>query len=111
MIDLGTFVEGEIPEPLEYRFLDSTGEPIDLTGYTATFHMSVGGVPTDLTATVTSPDDGEVTHVWVDGELARQNDLGSLRCEFTVTNDTNTYTSDRMRGFIRAAIREPEPTP
>lgn len=105
-VDLGTYTDGEIPEPLEYTFLDADGAVIDLTGFTATFHLRIGAVDADLAATVSDPDAGEVTHTWLDGELERQGNSGSLRCEFTVSNGTNTYTSERLRGFIRAAIRE-----
>lgn len=104
---LGTFVEGEIPEPLEYQFLDSAGDPIDLTGFTATFHTRINTVETDLAATVSDDENGIVTHIWLDGELERQGDRGSLRCEFVVTNGTNTYVSERLHGFISRAIREP----
>lgn len=106
MIKLGEFVDGEVPEPLEYQFLTVAGDVVDLTGFTATFHLAIGGVATDLPAEVSDPDDGKVTHVWLDGEIARTAGSGRLRCEFTVTNGTNTYTSQAMGGFIRAAIRE-----
>lgn len=107
--DIGTFTEGEIPPPLEYQFLDEAGDPINLTGYTATFHTRIGGVDTDLTASVSDPAEGVVTHVWVADELARQNGRGALRCEFAATNGTNTYISERLHGYIREPIREPAP--
>lgn len=107
LIQLGTFIQGEVPEPLEYQFLDASGTAIDLTGFTATFHLRIGGVDADLDASVSDEDEGKVTHTWLDGELTRANNSGALRCEFTVTNGTNTYTSQRMAGFIYPAIREP----
>lgn len=104
-VDLGSFADGEVPEPLVYAFLDAAGDPIDLTGYTATFSLKVGDADAQtLPATVSTPLEGEVTHTWLDGELERQGSYGRVRAEFVVTNGTNTYVSLKMTGHVRRTV-------
>lgn len=103
-ITLDPYVEGEVPEPLLYQFQDSTGTPIDLTDYDATFHLRIGTTAVELTAEVSDEDSGEVTHTWAEGELVRSGGSGALRCEFVVTNGTNTFISELIRGFVRQPV-------
>lgn len=102
MIELGSFVVGEVPPPIEYSYLDAAGDPINLTGYTATFSI-VKGDGTDLSRTADLSDgpNGEVTYIWVAADM---DTAGVLRCEFKATNGTNTFYSERFVGYVRAAL-------
>jgi len=100
-ISIGPFVAGEVPEGLEYTFLDSDGVAIDLTGFTATFHLKIGEAEADdLLATVSDPTEGTVTHTWLEGELT----AGALRAEFFVENGTNRYASELLTGIVRPPV-------
>jgi hypothetical protein len=100
-IEIGAYVEGERPEPLEYQFLDADGVAVNLTGFTATFRLQVGDPPgVSNAAAVATPLEGKVTYTWAADDLV----AGALRAEFVVTNGTNTYVSDRLVGVVRAAI-------
>lgn len=100
MIRLGTYTEGEIPEPLEYQFLDAGRQPLDLTGFTATFSLQIVGEAATSTDAVVG-DNGKVTHVWSALEP------GIFYAEFVVTNGTNTYISERLHGVVRKALVPP----
>ena len=100
-IRIGPYVEGEIPEPLEYQFLDASGAALNLAGYTAAFRLKVGVAPTlVLPAAVSTPAEGRVEHVWQAGELATSR---SVRCQFWVTNGTNSYASKLLMASVEAA--------
>lgn len=100
-ITIGPYVEGEVPEPIEYQFLDADSAPIDLTGFTATFSLGYRTTAgQSLDADVSTPDEGRVTYVWRAGDLM----AGHLRAEFVATNGTNTYYSDRMNAVVAAPI-------
>lgn len=100
-IEIGPYVSTEIPEPLEYQFLDADGVAVDLAGFTATFSLQIDPAPgTSKTAAVTTPAEGKVTYTWVSGDLT----AGTLQAEFVVTNGTNKFFSDRFSGAVRAAI-------
>lgn len=98
-ITVGPFTEGERPAPLVYTFQDADGNPIDLTGFTATFITNTH----TGTATITDPDAGQVTHVWVDADLVE----GSHRSNFWVGNGTNRYASDLIFWRARPAAGTP----
>lgn len=100
-ITIGPYTAGEVPEPLEYQFLDADGDPIDLTGYTAAFRLSIDGATgTENAATLSAPRGGRVTYTWETGDLT----AGELAAEFEVSNGTNTFISDRLTGTVTAAI-------
>lgn len=102
---LGVFTAGEIPDPLEYTFLDADGAPMtDITSpdWTATFRLRPRhGDAVEGDATVA---DGVATYTWGDGGLDA---AGSYRGEFTVTDGTNTFISEPIRWYARAAIPAP----
>lgn len=103
-ITIGPWTSGEVPEPIEYSFLDSDGTAIDLTGYTATFQLKIGEADAlELDADV-DEDAGTVTHTWVEGELERTGTYGTIRAGFWVSNGTNTYASEPLVGFLRRAL-------
>jgi hypothetical protein len=100
-ITIGPYTDGERPEPLEYQFLDADGDPIDLTGYTAVFRLSIDGATgTETAATLSAPRGGRVTYTWGAGDLTE----GTLAAEFEVSNGTNTFISERLTGTVDAAI-------
>jgi hypothetical protein len=87
-IDAGRYTEGEIPAPLSYSFLDSTGEPLDLDGYTAIFVWRIDRA--DPQVRVAALDGHTATHAWTDGDL---DTAGFLRAAFWVDNGTNRFAS------------------
>lgn len=69
-IPIGPYTRGEIPLPLTYQFLDSSGTPIDLTGFTAKFtYQRNGGSAATKNATITTAASGIVTYIWVSTDL------------------------------------------
>lgn len=96
LIQIGPYVEGEVPEPLSYGFEDSNGEPVDLTGFTATFVLRTQAEESTLPATITDAAGGVVEHVWLEGELTK----GTVSARFWVTNGTNTYASVRIKSNV-----------
>lgn len=95
-VELGSYVVGEVPPPLEYQFLDADGNPIDLTGFgVATFQWSpyVQGQfidPHIETATVSTPTEGRVTYVWDGTEFQLPGEYASM---FFVNDGTTQYAS------------------
>lgn len=75
-VELGSFVVGEIPLPLDYQFLDASGVPIDLTAFTVvSFNWGsyIQGQfvnPVIELAIVTNPTGGVVTYEWDGDEFA-----------------------------------------
>lgn len=94
--ELGSYVVGEVPPPLEYQFLDVDGQPINLTGFTtATFQWAelIQGQfvnPVTVSASVTDAVTGRVTHVWMGSEFDAPGEHAGL---FYVNNGTTQYTS------------------
>lgn len=85
------YVAGEIPEPLEYTWLDDNGQPIDFS--TTQWDASItwraaGGETVEKTATLTDPENGVWTYVWEPGDL---DTAGTYRGEFIVENDAQRY--------------------
>lgn len=105
---IGPYTVGEKPVPLEYQFLSSLGAPLDLTGYTALFHYRRSDEPQAITvsAAVTDPTAGKVTHVWSGDELSTP---GTWWLEFWVGNGTQRYASKRLDAAVWAPVG-PVPT-
>lgn len=95
-VEIGPYVTGEIPIPLEYQYVDSLGSPLNLTGYTVRFQRGArgGGAPfTDavtVNAQLTDAVNGRVTYVWVAADFATPGDYAGM---FFVGNGTNRYAS------------------
>lgn len=95
-VNLGSFVTGEVPLPLEYQFLDADGQPIDLTGFdVATFQWGEyvrGGFANAVTesALISAPSTGHVTYAWDGGELDAPGDYAAV---FFVNDGTTQYAS------------------
>lgn len=109
-VDLGSYVVGEVPPPLEYQFLDASGDPINLTGYTtATFQWSdyVQGQfvnPVVETASVTDAVAGKVTYTWDGDEFAGPGEHAAL---IYVNNGTNQYASLLIMWHVCLAVGAP----
>lgn len=95
-VELGSFVVGEVPAPLEYQFLDADGVAINLTGFTAvTFQWAthVQGQfvnPVTETGSVTDAVNGKVTYVWDGDEFAAPGPHVGM---FFANNGTVQYAS------------------
>lgn len=95
-VELGSFVVGEVPPPLEYQFLDADGAPINLTGFTVvTFQWSevVQGqftMPVVDVGSVSDAVNGKVTYVWDGDEF---NSPGEHAAIFYVNDGTTQYAS------------------
>lgn len=104
-VSLGIYTQSEIPPPLEYTFEDSDGATITEIDdeWTVTFRYEPRGG--DAVEGEASADEGVATYVWVDGDFDTPNaiHLG----EFHATNGTNTYVSEPILWYVRAAVPLP----
>lgn len=93
-VEIGPYVVGEIPIPLEYTYVDAGGAPINLTGYTAVFQRGEidGAFVNAVTqnATVSDAVGGKVTYVWTAADFPHPGRFGGM---FFVGNGTNRYAS------------------
>lgn len=104
-LTIGPYVVGEKPSPLEYQFLSSSGQPMNLTGYTAKFvvRLSDAAESTAVTfnASVSDPANGKVTYTWVGTEMVSS---GTYWAELWVGNTTQKYASVRLIFAAREAV-------
>lgn len=101
-INLGVFTVGEKPAPLRYSFTDFDGNPINLTGYTATFlWQQNGGIGQTGAATVPVPLTGTVEHTWTGAEFLVP---GGYTGQFWVGNGTNRWASVKIRWTVQTGI-------
>jgi hypothetical protein len=103
-LTIGPYVSGEIPPPLVYTFLDSTGAPINLSvGYTAQFsYREQESSSSTLTgATVTNAVAGQVTYVWTGAEFPT---AGHYLMEFWTGNGTNRFASILLEADVRMPV-------
>ena len=94
-VEIGPYVVGEIPPPLEYTFLDANGVAINLTGFTVRFQRAeiAGGVfmnPTTLNGALADAVNGKVTYTWTAADFPHPGKYGGM---FFVGNGTNRYAS------------------
>lgn len=98
----GEYVLGEIPDPLSYSFLDSTGAPIDLTAYAAWFEWQErDGAVGQGSAVVTAPASGTVTYTWTGAEFTT---AGSYTAYFWTGNGTNRLASVPVKFTVRLPV-------
>jgi len=96
------FVVGEKPAPLDYQFLDANGAVINITGWSAEWHIQERyGAPVILTATISDGPNGKVRHTFTGTEFATP---GSYTGQFWVGNGTNRYASTAIKFTVAAAI-------
>lgn len=109
-VELGSFVVGEVPPPLEYQFLDADGQPIDLTGFTTvTFQWAelIQGQfvnPVTVSGSVTDPTAGRVTHVWLGTEFDSAGEHAGL---FFVNDGTTQYASILVTWHVCLSVGVP----
>jgi hypothetical protein len=101
-VSAGPYVAGEKPAPLTYTFLDSTGAPLDLSGYTAKFIVRERfGAPTTYDAVVTTPASGIVTYTWTGAEFPTS---GQYTAEVWAGNGVLRYDSVLIKFDVRTAV-------
>lgn len=107
-IEIGPYVVGEIPVPLEYTFVDSDGIPLNLTGYTVRFQRGEidGGFVNAVTvnATLTNGPAGQVTYTWVAADFPHPGRFGGM---FFVGNGVNRYASWLITWTTCASVDTP----
>lgn len=101
-IELGPFTAGEIPEQLVYTFKDSTGELMNLSGFSGEFHYRKG----DNTVVAPAVVDGStITHTWQTSDLAES---GLYSAVFWVGDGTHRYASVH---FLYRVLEPPQVAP
>jgi hypothetical protein len=101
-LTIGPYVTGEKPAPLQYQFLDSSGVPMDLTGYTAKLSVQERfGSPTEYSAVMAVAASGVVSYAWTGTEWPTP---GRYAIQFWVGNGTNRYASVRMVFAVASSV-------
>lgn len=110
IVQLGSFVVGEVPLPLDYQFLAADGTPIDLTTFTDVAfnwgHMIRGQIVDSVTelAIVTDGPNGIATYEWDGDEFA---DPGTHAGMFWVNDGDTQYASITIIWQVCLAIGSP----
>lgn len=91
-INLGVFAAGEIPFPVDHRFVAS-GAPINLTGFTAFVYIEGPEgdvVPGTGNVTITDAVNGLVRYTWNEDDFLL---AGSYKMLIWVDSDDNRFAS------------------
>lgn len=101
-VDVGSYVVGEKPAPIEYQFQTAQGAVIDLQGYTAKFSWGPEqGSGTTGDATITDATEGKVTYAWTGAEFLTS---GAYQAEFWVGNTVTRFASERLVYKVRQPV-------
>jgi hypothetical protein len=106
-VELGSFVVGEIPLPLDYQFLDADGVPIDLTSFTivefqwGTFIRGHFADVVTETAIVSDAPNGIVTYAWDGDEFLT---TGPHAGQFWVNDGVTQYASILITWQVCASV-------
>lgn len=104
-IDIGPFVQGEVPAPLEYQFLGEDGAALNLTGYAARFSCEErggGNVSKDaVVASITDATNGYVTYTWDGAEFPT---AGRYQAELWVGNGLHRFASVLLLFTVREPV-------
>jgi hypothetical protein len=108
---IGDYSVGERPEPLVITFTDSTGDPLDLTAFTAKAQWrprrSSPAMATEDAAVVTTPASGIVTYGWDADNTAIP---GWHELEVWVGNGTTArYASRQFTYLVRPGLSTTAP--
>lgn len=107
-VEIGPYVVGEIPPPLEYTFLDSAGVAINLTGFTVRFQRALidGGFTNAVTlvGALSDAPNGKVTYVWTAADFLSPGRYGGM---FFVGNGSNRYASWLITWTTCASVDTP----
>ena len=107
-IEIGPYVVGEVPIPIEYTYVDSAGAPINLVGYTAVFQRGEidGAFVNAVTqiAAITDAANGKVTYTWTAADFLHPGRFGGM---FFVGNGTNRYASWLITWTTCASVDTP----
>lgn len=96
------YVVGEKPPALAYRFLDSNGVAINVSGFQATFtYQEQFGAPQTAAAVVSNGPAGEVTLVFTGSEFST---AGHYKARFWAGNGTNRYASTLIEFDVATSI-------
>ena len=100
--EIGPFVAGELPGQIQQTFTDASGTALNLTGYTVRYHYKRHGT-TAVTrnGVLVTAASGIVGYTPVAADL---NTAGVYSAEFSVTNGTNTYYSDKIVYRVKEAL-------
>lgn len=106
-INLGVFAAGEIPFPIDHRFL-ALGVPIPLTGYTAWVYIE--GPEGDVvlgagTVAITNAPEGLVRYTWNEDDMQLP---GKYKMLIWVDSADNRFASDLI---VWEVYDGPGPTP
>lgn len=109
---IGTFRQGERPEPLVVTFTDDAGTAINLTGFTARavwrLRSSPQSAATTDTPTITTAASGIVTYSWDADNTAS---LGMHVLEIWVGNaGTLRYASRLFTYYVEAGVGSSAPS-
>lgn len=101
-ITIGPYVKGEIPEQLQYTFLDEDGDAIDITGWAVrfTYRLSSGTVDdtTTQTGVVVTGSAGIAGYSWVAADLAT---AGEYVGAIWAGDGTNRLRSKLFQWFVK----------
>lgn len=107
-VEIGPYVVGEIPPPLEYTFLDSAGVAINLTGFAVRFQRALvdGGFvdPVTMNGALTDAVNGKVTYTWTAADFPSPGRYGGM---FFVGNGVNRYASWLITWTTCASVDTP----
>lgn len=104
-VTIGPYVVGEKPAALSYSFLDSSGAPINITGWTVKFQCQERyGSVFYGSGTVTAGASGTATYVWTGAEFPT---AGTYRGQMWVGNGTNRFASVDIKFTVAAPVGAP----
>jgi hypothetical protein len=108
-IDLGEFVVGERPDPLEHTFKNYAGGAINLTGYSAKWqYAEQHGSGVEAAASVSDGPGGKATYTWTAAEFGQP---GHYTGFMWAGNGTQRYASPPITWTVRRGpLNLPPPT-